>query len=465
MLSNVPPPFNHQTSSSASVRSVSTTATFSLYPRADEGEEITVEGVPHSETLLEARRYKSEAFAGLILTLLRTDLRVKTWDSPSLKIKDIKVEKVSGSLTNAIFFVSAPGVETPPRKVLIRIYGPSTSVLINRPNELFTLYKLSSIYRIGPRVFGTFGNGRVEEYFDSRALTEEELRVPEISRWIGRRMSELHSVDIGEVVMPTEDKESKSNVSVLKNYQNWLPLARDVLEALEKRVIPKDHPWHGVVEAFDLNRLEDECKAYWTWLQEYEKEHGESDRVFSHNDTQYGNLLRLTTRPPNRPSHHQIIVVDFEYASPNPAAFDIANHFHEWTASYLSETTPWLLNPDRYPTIEQRRNFYHAYISPLPTAPSTPNLLLSASQISLTPNNYVSTDNNPNVQDQLDQLEGLVRAWSPASHAMWALWGIVQARDDVQVTGDIGSEFNYLGYAVGRVNLFRREIARLGIKV
>ncbi|KIO15888.1 hypothetical protein M407DRAFT_34501 [Tulasnella calospora MUT 4182] len=179
----------------------------------------------------------------------------------------------------------------------------------------------------------------------------------------------------------------------------------------------------------------------------------------------YGNLLRLTTRPANRPSHHQIIVVDFEYASPNPAAFDIANHFHEWTASYLSETTPWLLNPDRYPTLKQRQNFYHAYISPLPTVPSATNLLLSASQTSLTPSNVVVKDNNPNVKEQIDHLEGLVRAWSPASHATWALWGIVQARDDVKVTGDIGSEFNYIGYAVGRVEGFRREIAKLGIKV
>lgn len=157
--------------------------------------------------------------------------------------------------------------------------------------------------------------------------------------------------------------------------------------------------------------------------------------------------------------------MDFEYAAPNPAAFDIANHFHEWTASYLSETTPWLLNPDRYPTLEQRRNFYHAYISPLPAAPSSSNLLLSASQTSLDSNNYVSAENNPVVEDQLDQLEGLVQAWSPASHAMWALWGIVQARDDVKVTGDIGSEFNYLGYAIGRVQGFRRGIEQLGIKV
>ncbi|KIO21274.1 hypothetical protein M407DRAFT_80552, partial [Tulasnella calospora MUT 4182] len=346
--------------------------------------------------------------------------------------------------------------------VLVRIYGPSTSTLVNRANELFTLYKLSSIYRIGPRVFGTFGNGRVEEFFDSRALTVDELMVPEISRWIGRKMAELHSVNIKEVI-PYGDVGP--SVSVLKNIQSWLPSARDVLEALEERVVPNDHPWHGIVQTFDLNRLENEWKAYWAWLEGYEKEHGESDRVFSHNDVHCGNLLRLTTRPANRPAHHQIIVVDFETASPNPAAFDIATHFQYWTGGSMSETAPWLLRPDRYPTFEQRQNFYHAYIAPLPTAPSTPNLLLSASQLSPTPNNIAVADNNPNFKDQIDHLEGLVRAWSPASHATWALWSIVRACDQVKVIGDIGSDFHYIGWAVEHVKEFRREIAQLGLKV
>lgn len=156
--------------------------------------------------------------------------------------------------------------------------------------------------------------------------------------------------------------------------------------------------------------------------------------------------------------------MDFEYAAPNPAAFDIANHFHEWTASYLSETTPWLLDPTKYPTLKERENFYYAYISPLPTAPSTSNLLLSSSQISLSPISSMSTEHNATVQKQLDELEGLVKAWSPSSHAMWAIWGVVQARDDVTVSGEVG-EFNYLGYAVGRAAAFRREIAELGVSV
>ena len=67
-------------------------------------------------------------------------------------------------------------------------------------------------------------------------------------------------------------------------------------------------------------------------------------------------LLLMLFRPSS-----QIIVVDFEYASPNAAAFDIANHFHEWTASYHGGTHA-LLNQSLYPRPSERHNFYRAYL-------------------------------------------------------------------------------------------------------
>ncbi|KAG8858720.1 hypothetical protein FRB96_004857 [Tulasnella sp. 330] len=467
MSSALPPLARHQSSADSIASGASSAGTLSLYPRADEGEEVTVEGVAHTETILSARKYRTSDFRMRLLHMFRDELRVKTWDNRTdLQHSDLEVYKVAGSLTNAVFFVSAPAVQDPPRKYLLRIYGPSSTELISRPKELYTLYKLSSIYRIGPRVYGTFGNGRVEEYFDSVALNADDMRNPDISRWIGRRMSELHCVDIGEVMMPGDGWEDRRTLGVFENVKRWMTTARQVIEALEKRKIPKDHPWRDVVQSFDIDCYEDEWDAYRKWLNNFEAEYGESERVFAHNDAQYGNLLMLTHMPPNRPSHHKIIVVDFEYAGPNPAAFDIANHFHEWTSSYVTSDTPWLLNRSIYPTIAQRQHFYHAYISPLPTGPSSSsNLLLSSSHQSLSSDNYIPALQNRKVQEELDQLERQVKAWSPSSHAMWALWGLVQAKDDVMGNelGELG-EFNYLGYAVGRMEAFRREIAELRVK-
>ena len=145
----------------------------------------------------------------------------------------------------------------------------------------------------------------------------------------------------------------------------------------------------------------------------------------------------------------QIIVVDFEYAAPNPGAYDIANHFHEWTANYHG-ATPHLLDVDRYPSLRERDNFLTAYLSyrsvPLPSGRMTPYDGLTESE----------------QLDELATLQRQVRLWSPASHAMWTIWGLVQARDDVE-RGTINPEFDYIGYARCRMERFHAELDELSL--
>lgn len=145
----------------------------------------------------------------------------------------------------------------------------------------------------------------------------------------------------------------------------------------------------------------------------------------------------------------QIIVVDFEYASPNPAAFDIANHFHEWTVDYHGPT-PHILDPARYPTREERQNFYRAYLTHTGCHIDAPEPLFAPD---------LSADA---LAAEMERLDSQVRVWSPASHGMWAVWGIVQARELVE--GKDGEpEFDYLGYALCRMERFRCELRALAI--
>ncbi|TFK89765.1 kinase-like protein, partial [Polyporus arcularius HHB13444] len=388
------------------------------------------------------RRYKTAAFAEQLFEILRS-LRVPSWTGSEITPEQIQIQKVSGSLTNAVFFVSCPSVPKT-RTLLLRIYGPSSGSLISRPRELHTLHVLSSQYHIGPRVYGTFENGRVEEYFDSSALTAADIRDPEISSWIGARMAELHGVDIDAVDYDAQDADGPGRgvqLGVKKNVKSWLAAAREVL-ALSGA--PAD-----VRDRLELDMFELEWQRYMQWVHQKEKTEGASRRVFSHNDTQYGNLLRLRELKEGQSAHRQIIVVDFEYASPNPAAFDIANHFHEWTVNYHGPT-PCILNPDLYPTLEERRNFYRAYLThaECPIDDSEPEVSLELSDDAL--------------EAAMEKLESQVRAWSPASHAMWAIWGVVQAREFVEGQ-DTEPEFDYLTYAMCRMDLFRRELHALGV--
>ena len=67
------------------------------------------------------------------------------------------------------------------------------------------------------------------------------------------------------------------------------------------------------------------------------------------------------------------------------------------------------------------------------------------------------------IRPLLQPLDEQVRFWTPASHAFWAIWGIVQGRDDLE-TGNEEPEFDYLNYSKCRMALFREEIDRLGIR-
>ncbi|KZP10987.1 kinase-like protein [Athelia psychrophila] len=141
------------------------------------------------------------------------------------------------------------------------------------------------------------------------------------------------------------------------------------------------------------------------------------------------------------PDHHQIVVIKLEYAAPNPAAFDIANHFHQWTTDYHG-AAPQILDPARYPSSKERRNFYQAYMAQSTIPPQT----LSKEVL----------------EKELEKMDGLVRAWSPASQDMWALWGIVEARDSLE-GGEGEIESDYIGYSKCRIEGFRREVKALGI--
>jgi len=388
---------------------------------------IVIPAVSCLHVLLFDRQYRSSGFAQQLLDILRV-LRVPSWSQAIGPHPIPSIKKVSGSLTNAVYFVSSPSSRT----LLLRVYGPSSGSLISRPRELHVLHTLSSRYKLGPRIYGIFTNGRVEEYFDSVTLTATDIREPRMSGYIAARMAELHSVDVATVERLS--RGSSVEIGVRKNVQSWLPPARGVL------ALPGITP--AIRKELDLDVFQNKWESYMKWLKDARVD---ARLVFCHNDAQYGNILRLNKAAEGVPDHHQIIVVDFEYASPNPAAFDIANHFHEWTANYHG-ATPHVLDLVRYPSHTERRTFLTAYLTnrASPDAPAFADLSPAARE------------------RELAELEKTVRAWSPSSHAMWAVWGLVQAREDVQAR-TAQPEFDYINYARCRMSAFYRELVALGV--
>jgi len=176
-------------------------------------------------------------FKNEIIRLAHT-LRLKGWRLVPLDSGEtISVERLSGALTNAVYVVSPPpkSIITAqegkklPSKVLLRIYGPQVEHLIDREVELGVLRRLAR-KKIGPRLLGTFLNGRFEQFFNSTTLTPANLREPETSKQIAKRMRELH--DGVELL----EEEKDQGPAVWKNWDKWLVQTEKTVLHLDKQI-------------------------------------------------------------------------------------------------------------------------------------------------------------------------------------------------------------------------------------
>lgn len=440
-----------------------------------------------SDELQRTASYKDrDAWAKFKFEIVRLThtLRLKGWRKVPMKSSNnVTVERLSGALTNAVYVVSPPAdlpqrterdgsnnqghSRKPPPKLLLRIYGPQVGHLIDRDSELAILKRLAK-KKIGPRLLGTFANGRFEEFFYANPLTPDDLRNPDTSRQIAKRMRELH--DGVELL----DEEREAGAFVWRNWDKWVHRVEQVVLWLDcqiKRLEPGAKPtgpdaWkrRGHICLTPWKQFRQMVEKYREWLEaQYGGQRGIRDYlVFSHNDTQYGNILRLMPTgesplllPAN--THKQLVVIDFEYASANVPGLEFANHFTEWCYNYHDPRKPYAFHANWYPTPEEQDRFVRAYVRHRPQYNiSTPNLTPTPSPSiacqddppSRRPTSSISafmldarTPSSTSINQQNDEaarkamedrevahLIHETRIWRLANTAMWVAWGIVQAK-------------------------------------
>ncbi|KAI5000107.1 probable choline kinase 2 isoform X2 [Hordeum vulgare subsp. vulgare] len=301
----------------------------------------------------------------------------------------LEVVPLKGAMTNEVYQVrwltapaeagagAGPLKEREVRKVLVRIYGDGVDLFFDREDELRT-FECMSRHGQGPRLLGRFPNGRVEEFIHARTLSAPDLRDPEISALVATKLREFHNLD-----MP-----GPKHVLLWDRLKNWLKTA--------KNLCPTDQANELRLDCLEneIASLEKEFSGdYHHWI------------GFCHNDLQYGNIMMDEET-------NMLTIIDYEYASFNPVAYDIANHFCEMAADYHSEK-PHILNYSKYPDIDERRRFVKTYLTTSceePEAEEVENLLQSVEKYTL------------------------------ASHLVWGLWGIISDR-----VNDI--DFDYQEYA------------------
>ncbi len=144
--------------------------------------------------------------------------------------------------------------------------------------------------------------------------------------------------------------------------------------------------------------------------------------VLGHCDLLSGNVI---IHPKSKKSRcddtEEVSFIDYEYATPAPAAFDLANHFAEWGGFECEYEV--------LPTRSQRREFLQHYAESY-RSHSEPKTNLSSG------NRHAIV----NLEDDVEQLMEEVDAFRGIPGLYWGIWALIQATIS-QI------DFDYASYA------------------
>ncbi|NWJ07994.1 CHKA kinase, partial [Crypturellus undulatus] len=353
----------------------------------------------------------------------------------ALREEQLRISPIRGGLSNMLFQCSLPDtIETvadEPRKVLLRLYGAilqmrscnkGGSVQSQKENDLqgaeamvleSVMFAILAERALGPKLYGIFPQGRLEEFIPSRKLSTEELSLPDISAEIAEKMARFHGMK-----MPF-NKEPKWLFGTMDKYLNQVLRIKFTKESKTRKL--------NKLLSYNLPQ---EMKNLRAML-----EATSSPVVFCHNDCQEGNVLLLEGR--ENFEKQKLMLIDFEYSSYNYRGFDIGNHFCEWMYDYTYEKYPFFKASFlKYPSKKQQLHFISSY--------------LCAFQDGF---QNLSNEEKSKLEEEV-MTE--VNRFALASHFFWGLWSIIQAK--------ISSiEFGYLEYALSRFDAYFDQKRKLKV--
>ncbi|KAI9655331.1 MAG: hypothetical protein M1821_005478 [Bathelium mastoideum] len=315
--------------------------------------------------------------------------------------------------------------------ILLRAYGRGTDVLIDREREIRAHSVLASS-KLAPSLLAHFENGLLYRFMRGSVCTPEDLRRPDVYRAVASRLGEWHAVlPISSIASKPSPSYTPSPVdSLLGDRQSTDAVANEQSQkTLGSNPAPTPNVW-GVMQKW-IHALpidtEEKIKRRDHLQQELEwvvKELGntsgigETPYVFSHCDLLSGNVIIMPDTDPEAQADNSsseakpslsVSFIDYEYAAPAPAAFDISNHFAEWAGFDCDHAA--------IPTKSQRAEFLRHYLD------------------SYGAHAHINTSDADlrHLMEEVDRFRGL-----PGFY--WGIWALIQA-----LISQI--DFDYASYA------------------
>ncbi|KAH6678272.1 kinase-like domain-containing protein [Halenospora varia] len=392
----------------------------------------TPEAIPKAEDVrfipLTYNQAESQTSALRLILTLRPQ-----WEHTEGKIEFIRF---TDGITNTLLKIvnKLPGRSTEEidnEAVLLRAYGKGTDLIIDRERETQN-HELLMQHNLAPELLARFHNGMLYRFIRGSVTSPADLRREDIWRAVARRLAEWHAtvpclpasreplsteIDGSEqfgMPAPTPSRKDPALQSAIDNVAPGKP-APNVWTVMQKWIYAL--PTASEAQKTRQAQLQKELTRL---VLEFSNRPGlgKNSLVFAHCDLLSGNVI-IQPRGVQEANAPETVVsfIDYEYATPSPAAFDIANHFAEWGGF---DCEHHLL-----PTQSQRCDFINVYVRSYFT--------------------YLG-DDNANIDEQAEarKLFEEVDMFRGIPGFYWGIWALIQATIS-QI------DFDYASYAEVRL--------------
>ena len=356
---------------------------------------------------------------------------------------EVKLTRFTDGITNTLLKAAKrrPGwteEQIDAEAILIRAYGEGTEILIDREREAASQLLLAT-KGLAPPLLARFQNGILYRFVQGHVCSPADLRRPAVYRGVAKRLGEWHAqLPVSVPIVPVEKKHNEPNgLPIRATPVKRIPSDAEANAITPNKVTPNVwtvmQRWVLALPATtDAERARNERlqKELERTVKEFADLPGIGDGglVLGHCDLLSGNVIVLPH------TIHQaggmqngaeedvegVAFIDYEYTTPAPAAFDLANHFAEFGGF---ECTYEVL-----PTQSTRREFLADYL---------------ASYFS----NYQGAGlhrDQPEFDAELDNLCATVDRFRGVPGLYWGIWALIQ-------TTISQIDFDYASYAEVRL--------------
>lgn len=240
-----------------------------------------------------------------------------------------------------------------PDRVLLRLYGgnvlPQDAPIrtLSPSLEVMLFYALCE-KGIGPKMYGCFDGGRIEEFIDGRNLTISEWTSDkDFNVKIAIQVARYHLVDF-----PIPKREWDIRSILMSCYESFLKNKQHIMEQF---LTPDQLTACKLFLEYDV---EADVKIIVEMLPKVN-----SRIVFTHNDINRSNVMM-------RNSDTDVRLIDYEFSSYNYRAFDLGNHFalkiFDLGAAKLETGAP-------FPSEEYMKEFIASYSDAIKSSGDAPD--------------------------------------------------------------------------------------------